>query len=217
MYYNIYTNIKTNTEYNIKDIKKEEDSKMVENDTLIEKCAIDISDFADIEEAFKYFSNLSKENSLCKQISPTSFQYKDYFIDLGAKFVLTPHAIGLEKVQGYNLSCAPKLIAYSDTKNNKSCTLITKIPGCSNSNPTPYKNVSSQVSIGAKRNFLNDLKTLAQNNIVNISTEDINNWYTTPETGCIIISNWSDFASFRDEKAKNIYLKRMSENLGLIY
>lgn len=218
MYYNInnYNLQKDKFKMN----KETESIKPMEEemvDTLIVKCADKINELSNNKEANAFFENIAKENPQFKHLANNVYQYKDYFINVGKQFLMMNHAIGLKRVNDYELTSAPKLIVYSDLKSNGDCVLITKIKDSENNPPIPYKLNSSNISLSSKKNLMNDVELLAKEGIANVGIDDINNWHIVPKSGNIIISDWSTLASFEDDEAKIAYKNRIRKMLDLIY
>ena len=198
-----------------KNIIKEASTEL--HDKLIVKISDKIKEFENLVDSNEYFSNLTKENPEFKSLGNNTYQYQDYFINIGKRFKLTPHSVNLQDLREFKLSSAPEIIAYSDLKNNTDCILITKIKGCQKSVPQEYREYQSEVTLEAKNKLLEDVELLAQHNIAVDNILNKNNWYVVPETGDIIISNWSDCMPYGSESAKAVFKNKLRELLGLVY
>ena len=186
-------------------------------DGLIVKISDAIRNLEDLASSNKFFENIVKDNKDFIKIDNNVYKYNDYFINIGKKFKLNPHAHRLEEIREYKLSSAPEIIAYSDFKNNMDCVLITRIKNSKTSVPVPYEEVQADVTLEAKNKFLQDFDKLARDNIAVDNMLNKRNWYVVPETGDIILSNWSDFSKFGDEVSKSIFKNKLRELCGLIY
>ena len=218
MYYNIHNNPSSNI--NKTDVCKpnkantEEPVKM--DNELIIKLADQISSFENLNQANTACDSIAKNNPSFEKISNNIYKCEDYYVNIGKKFLMTAHAMGLKNVAKLDLNCAPELIAYSDLKNNEDCILITRVKGTETSELIPYEQASSTISLEAKQKLLADVEKLAEKNLANTAFYDYSNWYYLPNEDKIVISNWSQLA-FVPENAKPAYRKQISEMCGLIY
>jgi len=186
-------------------------------DRLIAGISEKIQSFESLKDSVSYFERLVKENPDFQKLSGNVYKYKDYFINLGKRFNLTSHAIELQELRELELSSTPEIIAYSDLKNNTDCILITKIKDCFKSVPVPYREMQKDVTVEAKRKLIEDFEVLADRNIAANTMLDKENWYVVPETGDIVITDWSDCVSFGDESAKAFFRNKLKDICGLIY
>ncbi len=186
-------------------------------DNLIVKISDAIRNLEDLSSSNKFFENIVKDNKDFIKVDNNVYRYKDYFINIGKKFKLNTHAHRLEEIREYQLSSAPEIIAYSDLKNNMDCVLVTRIKNCKTSTPVPYEEVQADVTLEAKNKFLRDFDKLAKDDIAVDTMLDKRNWYVVPDTGEIILSNWSDFSKFGDDISKSVFKNKLRELCGLIY
>lgn len=116
-----------------------------------------------------------------------------------------------------SLSCMPEFIHCYECNDKKDCVLVTRIPDTEDEMPLPYSKNSSIVTLEAKRKFVNEITSMVEKGFTNIGIDNMENWYIVPKTGRIIISDWSQFAGFSNDKAKSAYKKRINDMCGLIY
>ncbi len=194
-----------------------EKTNHINSEPFISECIKNLKECTDIKEISQYLENILKDNNQFNKLSNTVYKYKDYYINIGKKFILSPQVYGMTQYKDMNLSCMPVLVDYIECKNKKDCVLITKIPDTQDDLPVPYGENNSLVTLDAKQEFMQDINKMLEKGLTNRQIDDMNNWYIIPKTGKILISDWSELAGFTNDTSKNAYKKRISNMCGLIY
>lgn len=194
-----------------------ENTNHINSEPFISECINELKKCNDLKEVALYLENIGKDNNKINKLSNTVFKYKDYYINIGKKFILSKQAFGLMQYKDMNMSCMPSFVDYIECKNKKDCVLITKILDTSDDLPVPYIENNSTVTLEAKQEFMQDINKMLEKGLTNRQIDDMNNWFIVPKTGKILISDWSELAGFINDTAKNAYKKRISNMCGLIY
>ena len=187
-------------------------------DNFIENFIKEAANFKSSDNALdELFGRIMPANSQLKHLDSNVFAYKDYIINIGSIYGYEPQAIGLSKVQDLNLKCAPKLISFSNLKNEKDCILIVQIPGCDKGKMVSYDSAIFDVTVQARTALMDDIDKLAkEKSVINKAMLDSDYWAYSPN-GDIIISNWSSLHTIKDENYFSAFRKKIKELSGLIY
>ena len=186
-------------------------------DAVIEQLIQKAETFDSFLDANSYLDGVKQNNPNMVKLDENEYKYKDYYINTGIKFIIDPHVKGLKTANKLNLSCAPTLVDYITTKNEKNYVLITRLEGTENGNVVPYNECRQDVTLEAKNKFLNDVDRFIGIGYTNKAIESPKNWFVVPSTKRIVIGNWSEFVSLGSEENKAHYRKDIADMLGLVY
>lgn len=186
-------------------------------DAVIEQLIQKSETFDSFLDANSYLDGLQQNNPNIIKLDANEYKYKDYYINTGIKFINDQNVKGIKIANKLNLSCAPKLIDYIITKNGKNCILITQLEGTEKDNVLPYNECKQDVTLEAKNKFMEDIDHFMRIGYINKAIESSKNWFVVPATKRIVLGNWSEFVSLKNEENKVQYRKDITDTLGLIY
>ena len=186
-------------------------------DSFIQQLTKSAESFNDYSSVNAYMDKMCQENSDCMKIDSNFYKYKDFYVVSSLKIAADKQARGLKIGTNLNMSCSPKFVDYITLKNNRDAVLIYKIDGTQNDYIVPYNTCRQDVTLDAKKKFMEDIEKFTKIGYTNQSIEKPSTWYVVPSSKQIIIGDWSNFVALKTEQEKSQYKKDIAGTLGLIY
>ncbi len=175
----------------------------------------DAREFGGLADANIYLDNLCRTVPGFLKQANNVYRYKDYFINVGVRFLMAGHATNLMTIADWNLSCAPEGIAEVWLNNDHDMVLVTRIKCSENRRIIPFSATKpdKEVHHQAKLRLLEDVDRLAERGYAcSAVTENPKSWYFLEGDNRIIISDWK--LAWLPEKAREVYRNRVIKILG---
>jgi len=168
--------------------------------------------FNGLSDANLYFGELCNSQPGFTRLAGNVYQYKDYYIQVGKRFLMAGHGNCLMGLNRLELSCLPRGIALVWLDNDEDMVLVTQIPGSEGQRMVPCQN--GPLSEQARKRLLQDVDRLMAENLTLLPvTEDRRAWHLLEEEERIIFSRCQ--TAFLPENAKPAYRKRVLNALDL--
>ena len=169
--------------------------------------------FGGLTDANQYFSDLCQSVPGFVKLENNAYHYKDYYINVGKRFLMAGHADCLMKLSHFELSCLPECIAYIWLDNDEDMVLFTRVKG-SGDHRLMACSCPSQMPEQARRKLLADADRLMKENYAVLAlTEEPNSWNYLEGEDRIIFSNCA--LAYVSDQARAAYRKRVLEKLDL--
>jgi len=165
--------------------------------------------------AIEYLASLASVRDDFVAVSNLLYRCGDVLFELAMTFTMRNHATGLQKVQHYGTSCAPKLIRYHEYPDQRSCVLVTQVDGISQSMPVPCHGLHwRHVTQESKHAFLEDVRRTCCAGFVCLACLYTDRWSVVPSTGAIVISDWSKQAHVHSAQAAQAVLRNLAKEFA---
>lgn len=185
-----------------------------QEDALIFNVVEAAKSFFGLTEANLYFTTLCDHKPEFVQLGNNVYRYKDYYIQVGKRFLMAGHGQCIMNLARLELSCLPQGIALIWLDNDEDMVFITRIRGSEGHRLVPYSEYPTALSVLARQQLLADVdRLLAENHAVLAVTERKESWHILEGEDRIIFS-YCELA-FVPDKAKPAYRGRVLEALGL--
>jgi len=183
-------------------------------DTLIYQAAEAAKGFYGLTDANQYFAGMCEHNADFVQLSNNVFRYKDYFIQVGKRFIMAGHGNALMGLAQKELSCLPQAIAVIWLDNNEDMVLVTRVKGSEGRRLLPYEGPVSALPVQARQRILADVDRLLEENSAISAVAEGKDWWNVIEgEGSIIFSRCE--IAFVPDAAKAAYRSRVLKTLEL--
>jgi len=177
-----------------------------------------LAEMSSWQEALPFFEELADKYEFAEEIPP-SLRIGDYWFQYSFTFFQQLNFENLQRVKHLALACVPDPIAFIEYP-NKECIIVNRVPGTDKSQIIPYKEADARiVTEENKRQLLADVAKLAKDvNFVfrNLLPECSDKWFVVPATGAIIIREYDRIIGYRDDAAKEAFLRKLKRELGLL-
>lgn len=185
-----------------------------QEDELIFEAVEAAKGFDRLTDANLYFKALCDSKPEFVQPGNNVYRYKDYYINVGKRFLMAGHGRCLMNLARLELSCLPQGIALIWLDNDEDMMLITRVRGSEGHCLLPYSGPVSALSVKARQNLLADVdRLLEENYAVSAVTEGKNSWNLLEGEDRIIFSHCE--IAFVPDAAKKAYRSRVLETLDL--
>lgn len=142
-----------------------------------------------INEAYLVLSKATKDKGF-KELSNVLFEFKGFYFDLILDAYAEEYAEKLKRVNELGLESAPILIDYKKISDFEAL-IITYYPGCEEQSPIPYYVAKHRVSDDIKLQFISEMKTLADNDLVHTYVSHLTrNLFINPTTNKLLLKRW---------------------------
>ena len=170
--------------------------------------------FHGLTEANVYFGDLCNSQPEFVRLTNNVYRYKDYYINVGKRFLMAGHGECLMGLNRLELSCLPQGIALIWLDNNEDMVLITRIRGSEAHRLVPYSEYRTGLSVQTRKKLLADAdRLLDENRALLAVTKDKDAWYILEDEERIIFSYCE--SAFVPDNAKPAYRSRVLEALDL--
>ena len=170
--------------------------------------------FHGMTDANQYFRALCDSEPEFVQLVNNVYHYKDYYINVGKRFLMAGHGNCLMGLNGLELSCLPQGIALIWLDNKEDMVMITRIRGSHGRRLIPYREHGMGLSAQTRKNLLADVtRLLDENRALLAVTKDKDTWYIL-EGGERILFSCCEIA-FVPDNAKAAYRSRVLEALDV--
>ena len=195
--------------------KKCECHQSYQEDALIFNVVEAAKNFLGLTEANLYFRTLCDHEPGFVQLDNHVYRYKDYYIQVGKRFLMAGHGRCIMNLARLELSCLPQGIALIWLANDEDMVLITRIWGNEGQRLIPYQEYPTALSAGARQQLLADVdRLLVENYALLAVTKEKEAWHILEGEGRIVFSHCE--LAFVPDEAKPAYRSRVLEALGLI-
>ncbi len=183
-------------------------------DALIYEAVEAAKGFDRLADANLYFKALCDSMPKFVQLSNNVYRYKDYFIQVGKRFLMAGHGSSLMSLSGMELSFLPQGIAVIWLDNDEDMVLITRIKGSEAHRLLPYSGPVSALSVQARQRLLADADRLLEDNRAVLAvTKEKDSWNLLEGEERIVFSRCE--LAFVPDGAKAAYRSRVLEALQL--
>lgn len=183
-------------------------------EALIHEAAEAAKCFYGLTDANQYFTALCDSNPGFVQLGSNVYRYKDYYINIGKRFLMAGHGRIIMDLAEQELSCLPQGVAVIWLDNDEDMVLITRIKGSEGHRLVPYSEYTTMLSEQARKNLLSDVDRLLEKNQALISvTKNKNSWHVIEGKDRIILSRCE--LAYASDEAKPAFRRRVLEALDL--
>ena len=170
--------------------------------------------FDGLSDANEYFTALCESEPNFVKLGNNVYRYKDYYIQVGKRFLMAGHGRALMGLAGLELSCLPQGIAVIWLDNDEDMVLITRIKGSEGHRLLPYDGHVSGLPVEARRRLLADADRLLEGNqAVSAIAGGIDSWNLLEGEERIVLSRCE--IAFVPDGAKAAYRSRVLKALEL--
>ncbi len=170
--------------------------------------------FYGLTDANQYFAGMCERNRDFAQLGNNVFRYKDYFIQVGKRFLMAGHGRALMSMAEKELSFLPQGIAVIWLDNDEDMVLITRVKGSEGHRLLPFEGPVSTLPEHTRQRILADVDRLLEENSAISAVAEGKDWWNVIEgEGSIIFSRCE--IAFVPDAAKAVYRSRVLRTLEL--